>query len=84
MAAPPCLSIREAMSHVERQLAAKEAYLSAQAEYRQGERQSMLREFRAVMKEASELPSLKSPSPTPVHPISPPDPKAPSAAPKGP
>ena len=39
---------------MEKQLAAKEAYLSAQAEYKQTERQSMLREFRAVMREASQ------------------------------
>jgi hypothetical protein len=55
-AAEKIASVREAMSQVERQLAAKEAFLSAQAEYKQTERQNILREFREVMKEANSNP----------------------------
>jgi prephenate dehydrogenase len=47
-------SVREAVAHVEKQLAAKEAYLAAQAEYKRAERHTMLHEFRALIREASQ------------------------------
>jgi arogenate dehydrogenase (NADP+), plant len=44
-------NIREALAQVERQLAAKEAYLSAKAEINSGERTRVLEECRTLMKE---------------------------------
>lgn len=45
-------SIREALANVERQLAAKEAYLAARAEVSSDQRNRILNEVRALMKEA--------------------------------
>jgi len=47
-------NIREALSQVERQLAAKEAYLSARAEMNSGERTRVLEECKSLMKEVLE------------------------------
>ena len=44
--------IREALSQVERQLAAKEAYLAAKAETNADQRSRLLEEFRSLMREA--------------------------------
>lgn len=47
-------NIREALAQVERQLAAKEAYLSARAEMNSGERTRVLEECKSLMKEVLE------------------------------
>ena len=41
------------MATVERQLASKEAYLAAQAEYKHAQRSTMLQEFRSLVREAA-------------------------------
>mmetsp|Transcript_15242 Transcript_15242/g.31346 ORF Transcript_15242/g.31346 Transcript_15242/m.31346 type:complete len:736 (-) Transcript_15242:133-2340(-) len=64
-AAATIASVRESMASVERQLAAKEAFLSAQAEYKQTERGNMLREFRAAIKEATAQPGQSTQVPPP-------------------
>jgi prephenate dehydrogenase len=57
LAAQSVSSLREAMSHVERQLAAKEAYLTAHTEFRQSERAAVLRELRSTICVATEPPT---------------------------
>ena len=44
--------LREAMARVERQLAAKEAYLTAQKEAKNTDRAAMVSELRSLMSEA--------------------------------
>ena len=44
--------LREAMARVERQLAAKEAYINAQKEASQNDRQAMIEEVRSLIGEA--------------------------------
>lgn len=58
-------SIREALAKVERQLAAKEAYLKARSEVNIDQRNRILQECRAIMREAlSDYPIMSAPPPT--------------------
>ena len=54
--------LREALSQIERQLAAKEAYLAAKVEMSNSQRRAMIGEVRALMRDAARMDAPSAPA----------------------